>query len=117
MDDDEAILRPVSKYFRGLGCAVVTSVEAGEAERALERESFDLVILDLALTPSGREGLDLLRIVRARRPPLPAVLLSAYVSPELEREALELGVGAVLSKPQPLPNLAQVALALIGKNE
>jgi len=112
VDDEEAILWPVAKFFRGLGWEVVSSMEAQEAEAFLGSQKFAVVVLDLALSPFGREGLDVLRSVRRQQPRLPVVILSANVSPEVELQAKELGAGAVLRKPLALPNLAQVVLAL-----
>jgi DNA-binding NtrC family response regulator len=44
----------------------------------LEREPFDLVILDIRLR--GESGLDLLQEIVARHPQVPVILCSAYVS-------------------------------------
>jgi CheY-like chemotaxis protein len=41
------------------------------------------------------------------------IVLSAFISADVEAEAWALGADGVLSKPQPLPDLAQFAFALI----
>ena len=41
------------------------------------------------------------------------IVLSAYVSPEMEAEARSLGAAAVLRKPQSLPDLAHLALTVL----
>jgi len=115
VDDEEAILRPMSKYFRELGFAVVPARDVGEAEKALARESFDLLILDVRLDASERGGLDVLRSLRDRDSKTPVVVMSAYVSHEVESEALRLGARAVLRKPQPLANVARAAFNLVGE--
>ena len=115
VDDEEAILRPMSKYFRELGCTVVPARDVAEAEKALARESFDLLILDIRLDPNERGGLDVLRTLRANESPTPVVVMSAYVSHEVESEALRLGARAVLRKPQPLANVARTAFNLVGE--
>jgi CheY-like chemotaxis protein len=114
LDDEEAILIPVGHYFRGLGYGVVTTREPEEAEALLEHEVFDLVILDLALTRFGREGLEVLTSIRALHRWLPVLIFSANVSPDVEEEALRLGADAVLSKPQPLEELARVVDFVLG---
>jgi CheY-like chemotaxis protein len=115
VEDEEAILRPMSKYFRELGFSVVPARDVSEAEKALARASFDLLILDIRLEPSGRSGLDVLRTLRARESETPVVVMSAYVSQEVEQEALRLGARAVLRKPQPLANVARAAINLVGE--
>ncbi len=115
VDDEEDILRPMGKYFRDLGCTVVPAKDAEEAERLLAHESFDLLILDIRLSPRERGGLDVLRSLRDSRSTLPVVVMSAYVSHEVEAEALRLGAKAVLRKPQPLANVARTAFNLVGE--
>lgn len=115
VDDEETILWAVAKYFRGLGWEVVATAEPEEAEVVLECQDFSVVILDLGLNRFGRGGLDVLRSLRHAHPWQPVVILSAYVSREVEAEARQLGADAVLKKPMALPDLAQVVLGLVGE--
>jgi DNA-binding NtrC family response regulator len=116
LDDESAILLPLARYFSKQGYAVSTSQEPEEAEALLDCERFDLVILDLALTHFGREGLEVLSSIHAKDPWLPVIIFSANVSPEVQDEAIRLGAAAVLSKPQPLATLLAVAERMIGKS-
>ena len=116
VDDEEAILAPISRYFRGLGCWVETAQEPEEAIALLRHRSYDLVILDLRLTRFGSsDGLDVLRDLRERVQPTSVIVLSAQVSVEVEEEAIRLGANAVLRKPQNLPDLAQMVFGFIGE--
>jgi DNA-binding response OmpR family regulator len=115
LDDEPAILLPLSHYFTKHGYTVSTSQEPEEAEALLECEHFDLVILDLALTHFGREGLEVLGSIHAKHPWLPVIIFSANVSTEVQEEAIRLGADAVLSKPQPLATVLSVADRMIGK--
>jgi two-component system sensor histidine kinase EvgS len=112
LDDEEGIRIPVATYFRNLGWSVVAASEPEEAEALLEHESFDLVILDLWVTRFGKEGLEVLRSLRNSGLFTPVIILSAHVSAEVEEEARRCGADVVLKKPQPLADVAQVALAL-----
>jgi CheY-like chemotaxis protein len=115
VDDEEVLLRVMSRYLeRRLGCEVVTAREREEAEALLEHQAFDLIVLDLALTGYGIEGLDLLRNVRHGSLGAAVLVLSGLITPELEAEALRQGADAVLPKPQPLDGIARVALHLMG---
>jgi DNA-binding response OmpR family regulator len=117
LEDEEAILRPMARYFTTLGWEVVAAREPEEAEALFEHSRFDLVVLDLGLTSFGREGLSVLGSLRARDPHLPVVVLSGYLSPEVEAEARRLGADAILQKPYPLLGLAQVIEGLAGPAE
>ena len=63
LDDEEAILLPTAKYFRGLGCTVDMAREPEEAEALISHRRYDLVILDLRVTRfGGAEGLEVVRL-------------------------------------------------------
>ncbi len=115
VDDEAALLLPIARYFRRIGCAVDVAEEAEEAEALLAHRRYDLVILDLKLGRfSNADGLEVLREFRKRDHWTNVVVLSAYVSDDVEAEALRLNADAVLRKPQRLAELAQLALALMG---
>jgi len=115
LDDEAAISAPVARYFRNLGCSVDVAAEPEEAEALIVHRRYGLAILDVRLTRFGNaEGLEVLRQLRKRDHWTNVIILSAYISPEVEEEAISLGADAVLRKPQPLADLAQLALALMG---
>jgi len=115
MDDEEGILLPTARYFRSLGCTVDMAREPEEAEALASHRRYDLAILDLRVTRfGGAEGLEVLREIRRRDHGTSVIVLSAYISPELEKEARALGADSVVRKPQPLPALAHLAFALMG---
>lgn len=115
LDDEQAILIPMSRYFEKLGFAVDIASEAEEAEALISHRRYDLAILDLRLTKfSDAAGLEVLREIRKRDEHTSVIVLSAYASEAAQEEAIRLGAKAVLRKPQPLPELAQMALRLMG---
>jgi CheY-like chemotaxis protein len=114
LDDEEAILLPTAKYFRGLGWSVDCVRDPGEGEALIGRRHYDLALLDVRVSRFGAAGgLDLLREIRRREHRTSVIVLSAYVSPDVEAEARRLGAVAVLRKPQSLPALAHLALTLL----
>jgi CheY-like chemotaxis protein len=116
VDDEEAILIPMARYFKTLRCSVEMAQEAEEAIALVRHRGYDLVILDLRLTRFGNaEGLDVLREIRERGHSTSVIVLSAYISPDVEEEARRLGADAVLRKPQILPILAQIAFGFMGE--
>ena len=117
IDDEEALLVPMARYFERLGCRVTTAREREEAEALLEHHRFDLILLDLALTGYGLEGLDLLRNLRHGCTTTPVLILSGLIDPALEAEVLRQGANAVLAKPQHLNVLARTAMRLMGAGE
>jgi DNA-binding response OmpR family regulator len=115
VDDEEPILFALREYFTALGYEVDAAREAEEAESCLARTRYDLVIADLRLCGShGAQGLDVLTRAREHAPSTRTILLTAYGSPEVEREARHRGVDALLHKPKPLPEVARIVVGLLG---
>lgn len=114
LDDEDSILVPTATYFRSLGFNVDTARETEEAEALIEHRTYDLAVLDLRVGPvGGAAGLEVLREMRRRQSATSVIVLSAYISPEVEAEAWALGADGVLCKPQPLPDLARFAFRLM----
>jgi two-component system sensor histidine kinase RpfC len=82
----------------GHAAALVNDGE--QALDALEREAFDLVLLDRNMPGvSGIQALQALRLMTRGRERLPVVMLSADATMEAKREAFEAGADAFLAKP------------------
>jgi two-component system sensor histidine kinase RpfC len=99
--DDNPTNREVIGKILERGGHTATLVNDGEqALEALERESFDVVILDRNMPGiGGVEALQALRLMTRGRERLPVIMLSADVTAEAKREALEAGADAFLAKP------------------
>jgi two-component system sensor histidine kinase RpfC len=99
--DDNPTNREVIGKILERGGHVATLVNDGEqALDALEREAYDVVILDRNMPGiGGIEALQALRLMTRGRERLPVIMLSADVTAEAKREALEAGADAYLSKP------------------
>ena len=95
--DDELRIREVVQYaLEREGCRVHLAATAIEAESTLERESIDLVVLDVMLPDAN--GLDLCRRLRAHYG-TPILFLSAR-GEEMDRViGLEVGADDYLAKP------------------
>jgi len=113
--DDEAEIREGLELLLSSEGYSVTSAETGEAGLArLEQEPFDLLLLDVSLP--GRSGLDLLRDIRLRDPHLPVVLITAYGSIDMARQAFKSGAQDYITKPWSNDELlAQIASAIEGR--
>lgn len=118
VDDEERMLHAVRSYFGLHGFTVDCARELEEAERLLDQERYDIVVADLRLTGiNGIEGLEIVSYVREKNPRTKAILLTAYGTPEIRREAGRRGVDAFLDKPQSLTEIARVVASLLGANE
>lgn len=113
--DDEAAIREGLELLLSSEGYAVTSAETGQSGLArLEEEPYDLLLLDVSLP--DRNGLDLLRDIRQRDPELPIVLITAYGSIDMARQAFKSGAQDYITKPWSNDELlAQVALAVEGR--
>ena len=116
VDDEEPILFALKEYFSAHGREVDCARDAGEAKALLVQRCYDVVIADLRLGGSdGTEGLEVLGFAREVHSDTRTILLTAHRSPEVETEALRRGVAAVLDKPVPLSQIADMALKVLTK--
>lgn len=114
VDDEPVITFAVRNYLLRQGYDVDSASELEEAQAMLASDHYDVVLLDLRLTgTSGTEGFDLIDAVRDRNPGTPIILLTAYSSPQVERQALAHGANLVLQKPALLPDLANAIRTLL----
>ena len=111
LDDDDAILSLLQRYFDGLGWQVQTCAEVPDGLLLVESHPFDAVICDLHLGPGQEgEGLSIINRVRERRPGAALVLFTAAAGDGVRAAALEAGADAVIAKPAPLADLRDAAV-------
>ena len=114
VDDEELIVVAMRRYFEGLGYTVDSAHELEEAQALLAKRRYDLVICDLRLTGiGGVEGLQVVSDIHQRSSDTRVILLSAYGTPEIERESYNRGADAFLHKPKSMMEIASVAVNLM----
>jgi DNA-binding NtrC family response regulator len=100
VDDEPTILLGLSHVLRRAGADVVPCLGRQEAEEAIRRDTFDLALMDVRLSGSeARAGLDLLCLLKERSPHTIVVVMTAFGSEELRRDALSRGASHYLDKP------------------
>lgn len=96
VDDEEPIRRPLAAYLTANNFRVDQVCNAAEARDALQKRSYDLVVLDIMMP--GEDGLSLCRSIRETYQ-TPTILLSAR-SEDVERiVGLEMGADDYVTKP------------------
>jgi len=114
IDDEPPIRFALARYFGSFGCVVDTAGTVEEAETLIAAADYQAAIIDVRLS-RGDDGLALAGVLRNRYPEAKLVLLTAYGSADLEAEAREQGVDAVLNKPKPLADIAAVLEVLLSE--
>jgi two-component system sensor histidine kinase RpfC len=99
-DDNPTNREVVGKILERSGHAVTLVNDGEQTLDAIERNAHDIVLLDRNMPGmGGLEALQALRLMTRGRERLPVIMLSADVTPEAKREALEAGADAFLAKP------------------
>jgi len=97
VDDEIAIRFSLTEVLRNEGYNV-TAVESGEAAlQQIEKQEFDLVLLDLRMKGIG--GIEVLNSLRSLHPDTCVIVLTAHASLETAVEALRQGAHDYLFKP------------------
>lgn len=96
VDDHQDIRDPLAAYLGRQAFEVLTAADARAARALLQRERFDLVVLDIMLP--GEDGLSLCREL-ARAGDTPVILLSAMAAPLDLVAGLESGAEDYVTKP------------------
>jgi two-component system response regulator FlrC len=109
VEDDNALREALADTVRFAGYAVRTAADGREALEVLDRENIDLVVSDVRMQPM--DGHALLQQIRARRPGLPVLLMTAFGTIQQAVEALHQGASDYLVKPFE----AEALLARIGR--
>ena len=96
--DDEAELRNMlQRFLTGHGFYVRVVADGKQLDRYLQREPYDLLVLDLMMEPE--DGLTVCRRLRAEGQTLPILMLTAKGDPVDRVVGLETGADDYLAKP------------------
>ena len=97
VDDEPGMRNFLLKTLAPRAGQILGAASAEEAEALLQKHRFDLVILDITLP--GKNGIALLKEMRAQGEPCEVVLITAFADLDTAIEALRAGAGDFLLKP------------------
>src|SRR5215510_9835012 len=101
-DDQQDVLEALRLLLKTEGFEIETVLSPSEVMQAVERQDFDVTLLDLNYardTTSGKEGLDLLAYLQQMDNTLPVVVMTAWSSVDLAVEAIKRGARDFIQKP------------------
>lgn len=97
--DDHAIARNGVRLMLSSAIDINVAGEAGNAQEAMQQvrsNEYDVAVVDI--TMPGKNGLDLLKSLRAEKPKLAVLILSTYSEEIYAVRALKLGASGYLTK-------------------
>ena len=111
VDDDARIRDLLRRYLSQEGFDVLLAEDGRALDRILQRETIDLVVLDLMLP--GEDGLGICRRLRAAGVKTPVIMLTAKAEDVDRINGLEIGADDYLGKPfNPRELLARIHAVL-----
>ena len=96
VEDNDATREGLHELLSGAGYAVTVAATVPEAQRALAKHRFDLVVSDVRV--AGHNGL---QIAVAAARPVRAIFVTAFPDPTLEAEARRVGADFLLKPVAP----------------
>jgi two-component system response regulator MprA len=114
VDDDARILRMLERTLAAEGYDVSVAPDGGTALARIERSLPDLIVLDVKMP--GLDGLAVTRRLRAKRLPVPILLLTARDAVAERVAGLDAGADDYLVKPFDIAELTARVRALLRRN-
>ncbi len=97
LDDERIVGDRLKPALERDGFAVEVFTDSGMAIRRLGEKEFSVLVTDLRMR--GFSGLDVLRYARESCPKTRVIVITAYASEEVSREAQSLGAHHFVAKP------------------
>jgi DNA-binding NtrC family response regulator len=97
IDDEADVLASLDELMRSESYQTATASTAAEGLSKLDKEPFDLVLLDISLPDSN--GIEVLRTIKRDSPELPVIMITAYDSSQVAFQASREGAESYVTKP------------------
>ena len=97
VDDEEVVRHSHLRSLASTGCTARVAEDGKTALDVMERDPFDVVLLDLRMPDI--DGMDILKTIKNRWPDCEVVVITGYPSIESAKQAVKLGAFDYLAKP------------------
>ena len=97
IDDELDFLEALSERMRNRGLNVATAASAKEAIQVAQRETYDVIVLDLNMPEM--DGLETLKILKGNNPGIHVIILTGHATVEKGISAVLSGAEEILEKP------------------
>jgi two-component system, NtrC family, response regulator len=116
VDDDASVTTSLALLLKQAGYSSRACASAEEALGLVRAQPFELVLQDMNFSrqTSGAEGLDLLARIKALRPEVPVILITAWGSIDLAVQGMKAGAADFVTKPWTNPQIQEVVRTALG---
>jgi DNA-binding NtrC family response regulator len=113
--DDENIVLNSCKRVLEADVMVTLATSADKAIAAMKEGPFSLILMDIKMP--GRDGLSLMREVKANWPEIPVIVMSGYVTTDTISEVSKTDAAIFLAKPFTPDELLEAVRQVLRKEE
>jgi len=119
IDDDLAVRTSLMLLLKTEGYEVMTSGEPEQAIQLIKESSPQLIILDLnfSIDTSGKEGMQLLEMIKKVDDKIPIILITGWGTIELAVQGMKMGANDFLNKPWSNDHVLQSVKTLLDLKE
>ena len=97
VEDKESMSQMLSETLAAEGYRVIIAADGQKGIRCIREHHLDLVLSDLKLPK--KDGMEVLKAVKAEKPLLPVIMMTAYGTVETAVEAMKVGAFDFITKP------------------
>ncbi|WP_319467998.1 response regulator [uncultured Pseudodesulfovibrio sp.] len=105
IDDEKEFLETLSERMRMRGMDVNTAQSSEDAVSAVDSGDYDAIVLDLKMP--GMNGIDMLKVIKAKHPDMQVILLTGEATLDAGIQAMKLGAMDFMEKPADIDVLTQ----------
>ena len=113
VDDDPRIRELLTESLSALGYTASQASNGREALELVYDQDFDCVITDIRMPEV--DGLTLLQSLKAQKPQMPVIMITAFAIPQHKAEAVEAGADGFLMKPFRLSKIEDVLARVLAE--
>ncbi len=111
-EDNRLAMRAITVVLEREGFDTSSALDGKEAVSMLDNNDYDLIIIDIHLPYVS--GLELVKYLRSDlKKQTPALIVTAFSDPQIQRQANELGVSGYITKPFDPDELVSKVKALL----
>jgi DNA-binding NarL/FixJ family response regulator len=117
VDDSVVMLKALSHEFSTIAGVDIVGQAKDEAEALEFFQSLkpEVVVLDICLKRGS--GINVLKIIKKKKPTPIVIMLTAYPCPQFERKCMELGANYFFDKLTDIPKVSQTLRELVDQSK
>jgi len=99
IDDEKDIRFLLSSILNDEGYKTIEAASVSDSETIINKDNFDLAIVDISLGDKKKDGIFLLNIIKKKNKDIPVIMISGHATIKVAVDSMKLGAYEFLEKP------------------